>query len=260
MAVRRTDIHTHILPGIDDGAKLINDSIELLSEQKKQGINQVIFTPHFMFSKQNNMINDIELFIEKRDNSLKSLTENSDFRKLDISYKIGAEVYYSVNLADYNILKDLSVVGTRYILVELPTQSKPHGLTYVFDNIVNNGFTPVIAHVERYSYLLNDLMLLYRLVDNGCLTQINSEIVIHKDKRFERIEKMIKMGLVHLMSSDCHSLKRRPPNLDKGYSLIQKMSDEYCSYIEENSNLLFDDQIIDNPFLRKPIRFFGFWR
>lgn len=260
MAVKKTDIHTHILPGIDDGAKNISESLALLKEQKSQGVNQVIFTPHFRFKNNGNASKDIKEFIEKRDMSFKLLTENSSFKDFDISVKMGSEVYYSVDLSECIYFDELCISGTSYLLIELPMQIKPHGMKYVMSNLINKGYIPVIAHIERYSYIMDDPMLLYDLVEIGCLSQINAEVFIEKNKRVNILKKMIKLGLVHFISSDCHSIEKRPPNLKQGYSEIQKkVGVKYLEMFDENSKLLFDNKIVESQNIREPINILGVW-
>lgn len=260
MAVKMTDIHTHILPGIDDGAKNIKESLALIREQKNQGVNQIVFTPHFRFNKNNTNTKDIKSFVANRDCSLKQLTENEEFRDMNISFRYGAEVYYSVNLAECEFLDELCIAGTNYILIELPTQIKPHGLFLIFNNLINKGYTPVIAHIERYSYIVKDPIFLYELIENGCLAQINSEVLQEKGKRADNVIKMIKLGLVHFISSDCHSIEKRPPNLHDGYMAInKKMGNKYVDILKENSRMLFENQVVEVELSRKPKKIFGNW-
>lgn len=254
METKRTDLHSHILPGIDDGAKNIEESLSLLCEARKQNIGQIVFTPHYNADRTS-----VGNFIRSRNESLKLLTECEKFKELGLSYRVGSEVYYSVSLADCD-LSDLCFSGTNYILIELPTQIKPHGLKYTLDNVINRGFIPIIAHIERYSYIMNNPSILYDLVERGCLAHINAEVLTKNDSRSALVLKLIKWGIVQLICSDCHSIKKRPPDLAIGYSVIEKkLGKKYARRLEENSSVVFDNGIVDLQDIKKPMNFLGTW-
>ena len=120
-----TDLHTHILPGIDDGAKDPEESWLLLNAQVKQGVSRIVFTPHFNITR-----NSVESFIVNRENSLKRMLNNCKFGSLELDYHLGAEVFFSIDLVKAD-LQSLCINDTRYILVELPMEKKPEGLTYI---------------------------------------------------------------------------------------------------------------------------------
>lgn len=248
------DLHCHILPGIDDGAGNIDDSLSLLREQKAQKVKSVVFTPHFNYDKVS--INEFEA---ARENSLRTLTENGEFKKMNISFKVGAEVYFSVSLAD-NEIGSLCFSDTNYILIELPLEIKPHGLMYTIDNVINRGYIPIIAHVERYAYVSNNPIILYDLINKGCLAHINAEALLNKGKRSSVCLKYIKWGLVQLICSDCHSMKHRPPNLEEAYAFLSRnLGKEYVDWLTGNSEKVFNGELPDLLHIRKPRYLFGSW-
>ena len=254
MEKRMTDLHCHILPGIDDGARDVETSLALLTEQKKQGVDNIIFTPHF-----NSERISVDDFYKKRAESLERLTTLDDFKKLDINYKLGSEVYYTVGLSGMSLDK-LCFAGSDYILIELPTQARPHGLKRPFGNIVSNGYRPIIAHVERYSYMLSDPTVLYDLIDLGCLAHINAEALMQKSKHTSMVYYFVKHGLVHFMCSDCHSIKRRPPDLEAGFKeMDNSLGKKYSELFMENAETIFNGDFFDPDYVKKPRNLFGFW-
>lgn len=248
------DLHTHILPGIDDGARCVDDSLILLREQNQQGVNSVVFTPHFRSDKK-----AYEDFIEDRINSLNLLIESKEFKSMNMSIKVGAEVYFSVNLANMQ-LDALCFSGTRYILIELPVNFMPSGLTYTLNDILNKGYVPIIAHVERYPYIVKNPLILYDLVDRGCLAQVNAATLLNKGDAYSMALKFIKWGLAQFLCSDCHSMKGRPPNLKDGLSIVKKrLGKQYSECLIYNAENVFKDKTLDSLSIEKPKKILGSW-
>lgn len=256
MAIKKADIHCHILPGIDDGAKNTEVSLELLREHRNQGVEKVIFTPHFNSDKIS-----VEEFSAKRAQSAELLTSMKEFKDIGIEYKLGAEIYYTINLGELD-LSNLCFSGSDYVLVELPTQARPHGMKRTFGNMIRNGYIPIIAHVERYSYMLKNPNELYDLIDLGCLAHINAEALIQKTKATSMICYFVRHGLVHFMCSDCHSRHRRPPNLKQGFEEMRSLlGDKYADRFLSNANDVFNAQTINPEInnLKKTKNMFGVW-
>ncbi len=250
-----TDLHCHILPGIDDGAKTVNDSIKLLQMELNQGVNAVVFTPHFDIRETS-----IAPFIQKRAESYSTLVNYKDFNTLGLSTKLGAEVFFSVDLIDTD-LTDLCIEDTEYVIIELPVTAKPVGLTNALSAVINNGFTPILAHVERYPYITENPQILYNLVSNGCLAQVNAYTVNNNRRLAKIVYKYIKWGLVQIISSDCHSVEKRPPNTAQACRILENnLGKEYLNWMKKNSNKIFDGKFVDLPVLYKPQKFFGIWR
>lgn len=254
MATRMTDLHCHILPGIDDGSRNVEMSLELARKQKNEGVGRIAFTPHFDSDRVS-----VEKFVEMRKGALEKLEAEREFRELDMMYKLGSEVYYTVDLSRKD-LDPLCIEGTDYVLIELPTQARPHGVLRTFGDIVSNGYTPIIAHVERYSYVLSDPGLLYELIETGCLAQINAEAVIKKTTATGMVSYLIRKGLVQFMCTDCHSPHRRPPNLREGCDALTNMLGEgYTEKFLENADLIYRGKRVDLDDVKKPRKIMGLW-
>jgi len=254
MAKTMTELHCHILPGIDDGAKDLDSSLALLREEKKQGVDSIVFTPHFNFEKIS-----VEDFVAIRENAYRQLANNEEFQKMNFSTKLASEVYFSANL-DSADLEPLCFGGNEYILIEFPFHFKPHGIMNMIDNVINRGYTPIIAHVERYDYVSKDPTILYDLVERGCLAHINAEVLIRNSSKSSLPMKYIKWGLVQFICTDCHSIERRPPNIEQGYEIVRKkLGDEYFNILSENAKRVFDGKKIDLSEIKRPRNFLGSW-
>ena len=246
-----TDIHSHILPGIDDGAKDIEEAKKLLEMSVKQGIERIIFTPHFYSERMK-----IQDFVAKRDRVAEIVKGMIHSEGLDIETKMGTEVYFTPIIANFP-LEQLAFSGTKYILIELITMYEPNDVVGAIKRIKHQGYTPIIAHVERYSYVAKNPVLLYEWIKAGALIQVNAESIISSRKIRKSIEQYCRWNLIHFVASDAHSVAHRPQNLEKGYALL---SEEMSKKIINNANIVFAGGKfeIEKPY--KPHNRLGKWR
>lgn len=195
------DIHTHILPGIDDGAKDIEEALSMTDSLIMQGVTAAICTPHFNPARM-----ALDTFLTSRKSALKLLSDS----KLDLIE--ASETYLHEYLFHYNDLCSLCVGSTNYLLLELPFDKKWNAsiltsiekLRYYYDII------PIIAHVERYPKITKDLKRLIKLKELGCLIQMNTETITNKKYR-HLVHSYLKNDYVDVLGSDCHNMKSRPP-------------------------------------------------
>lgn len=220
------DMHTHILPSVDDGAKSIEDSLAIINRLKRAGITDICLTPHFYTHKES-----LDDFILRRN---KAFAELSAYRD-DVNLHLGAEVYVTKFLfSNESDLKDVCYEGTKYMLTEFPYSSTFEGESMVFINkLINNyGITPVLAHVERYPYLLKKLGVLEELIDMGVIIQSNACSFSEFPLKL-KLTKMLKNGYIHLIGSDAHSLSRNNPDfyIPLNELIDKKLSDSVKSDI-----------------------------
>ena len=229
------DIHTHILPCIDDGASSLQEAIELLLAEKQQGITGVVFTPHFVL--QDKSLNN---FIEERNaafNLLKKEIEKTGLCQ-DMEFYLGAEVRYDPNLIKEDLFA-LCIEGTSYLLLE-PLNVYPYNFEKTLDAILSMGITPIIAHVERFNYLIKDEKLLSRLLNNGVVFQSNAHAVLSRKFGSKNAKKLIKRGIVQVIASDTHNLECRPPMLKEAFKKLSK----HESYLKRNAQRIVSDKLI----------------
>ena len=210
------DIHTHILPHLDDGAKDTATSLAILQDQLSQGVGTVVFTPHFYGRKHPPV-----RFLEKRNAAYARLKEQIP---PGLNVRLGAEVHFTgINVPEYEELCKLAIEGTTYLMLELPFTTKwTRELTEkIADFAYETGYTPIIAHVERYNEVLKKPALVNELVDMGCLIQVNAQSFLDK-KTKDFAFALIKHGLVHCVGSDAHDLEDRKPCLSAAKSAFEK--------------------------------------
>lgn len=226
--MRLTDIHTHILYGVDDGAKDLNQAMRILEDSWKQGVGTVILTPHYgpKFGRPAAALLT-ERYEEIKKEAGKYYPEMGIF--------LGSEIYYQANtIQDLKNGKALSLNGTKYVLIEFGVNDSFGSILRAVQELVYAGFIPVIAHVERYKSVLGDLNKAQELANLGSLLQVNSKSlsgsVLNNVTKYCR--KLLKEQLVHLIASDCHDLNSRTQDLARGVEIVHKKSEvDWANYI-----------------------------
>lgn len=231
-----TDLHCHILPGMDDGSRNVSTSVDLLDMLKEQGVENVVFTSHFLCEEET-----IDEYIERRNAAYKKLLNDAPKELIDnFRLKLGAEVYYSEKLVEMD-LRPLCITGTDYMLFELPFYNKPDKLDEVIDGITSQGIFPIFAHIERYSYLMSDYKTIYNWVKSGFLMQTNSITIARHDDLSSKMIKLIDNGLIHVIATDTHSINRRPPYMDEALLYVkEKLGEAAAEGLVENGDFVFD--------------------
>lgn len=233
------DLHTHILFDMDDGAKTILNSQNLIKLQKDNTVNKIALTSHF-YPRQES----IDSFLQRQKNSYFEFSKA--FENCGIEFKSGSEVYMSSILLNIDDISPLCYEGTDYLLLELPF-TKPFS-SRLFDNIekliFNKNITPVIAHIERYYAVEKDPSIIDKFIDMGCVIQMNASTIINKSTRRYAL-KLIKKGKINVIASDCHSVEHRPPNILEAYNIIEKkLGKDFCYTLQENAEKVFDGKKI----------------
>jgi protein-tyrosine phosphatase len=212
------DIHTHILPEMDDGAASVNESVKLLCEEERQGITDVVLTPHYNISEET-----VGQFLSRRQRSYEMLcekiAETGMAAKLGLS--LGAEVRYDPNLIKSDAYK-LCFENTSYILLE-PTGSYPFNFENTLYWFLAQGITPIIAHVERYSYIYENRSFMEEILSDGIVFQSNAGSLFSHHYGGV-VKKLIKHGYVSVLASDAHNLNKRPPMLADALKKVKKHS------------------------------------
>lgn len=211
------DFHSHILPGIDDGSKSVEESISILRKEAEQGIRHVVATPHF-YARYDSP----EKFLTRREeaaNKLLSAMEN-DPQLPKIS--VGAEVYYFQGISDCDILQQLTIDQKRYILIEMPQVPWTDRMYRELQDIQYKlDLIPIIAHVDRYMKPFKTFGIPERLEDLPVLVQANADFFLRPTTRRMAL-RLLNEGKIHLLGSDCHNLTTRAPNMDRALQIIQK--------------------------------------
>lgn len=222
-----TDLHTHILPGMDDGARTTEDSLAMLRAQREQGVDTVVLTPHFYRDRERP-----ERFFSRREACFDALTKalNALPREERDSLPrliLGAEVAWRPNLSDWEELPRFCIGNTQNILLELPFSPWNDQMIHqIYDMVGRTGILPVIAHLERYLKIQRP-ELIRDVMDLGVPVQVSSDIFLHPLTRGVGL-KMLKRGQAHLLASDCHNMTSRPPSLAPAFEVVRRKLGEDC--------------------------------
>lgn len=216
------DIHSHILPNVDDGAKDIDESIEMAKQYIDNGINKVIATPHYIEGAENST-KDLNLKV------LESLKEALYQKGLDLDVYLGNEIYVTMDINKYlDENKISSLNNSRYILIELPMFDIPLYMANLIYEILLKGYVPIIAHPERNARIIENPNLLYGFIMKGALTQLNLPSLEGRygDKIKTTSELLLKHNMIHFVGTDAHSKNKRSPNVKNSLNLLKKLLDK----------------------------------
>lgn len=197
----KVDIHSHLLPGIDDGAQTLQQSIELIKQFHLLGYTKLITTPHII---SDYYPNNREIISEK----LHTVEQALKLEEINITLEAGAEYY--VDMHFLNLIEDENLLTfmNHYVLFETAYGTKPIILEEVIRNLLHKGYIPVLAHPERYIYLHNDIEAYKRLKALGVLFQVNARSLYNKSKSTSSMAlQLIKHGLVDFIGSDAHRMR-----------------------------------------------------
>lgn len=215
-----TDLHSHILPGVDDGSKNVEMSLELLRREYADKVTQIALTPHFNFERQG-----MREFLQRRNGAARELGFAFQSAGFAQHMKLGAEVFYSSQLAETD-MRQLCLTGTSLLLIEFPPGYYPQEVPDVLYQLTRQGIVPLIAHVERYAFVRSNPNLLCDLIEAGAYTQMNAtSLVLHK-KHQNLLLRMIRHGMIHVLATDTHSVKKRPPMLGQAMALVTEKCGE----------------------------------
>lgn len=234
-----TDVHSHILFGVDDGSSSIEESITLLKGLKEVGFNNVILTPHYIEGSDycSSRSNNLEKY-----NELKKIIKD---KKIGINIYLGNEIFIDDDIIEYiKEGKISSLNDTKYLLIELPFHNKIVNLEDTLYELSYAGFVPILAHPERYDFFQKDYKIVDSLRENGVLFQANyASILGYYDNKSKKLLKyMLKKGYIDFLGTDIHRTKKMfvIDNFDKIEKKIVKIigTDNYKKIISNCNKLV----------------------
>lgn len=222
------DLHTHILPGIDDGSPDVEVSVQMLDAMWAQGVRRVAATPHFYANHDTP-----QRFLRRRTEAAEKLRQVWKWPELEL--RVGAEVHYFEGISDCDALADFAIEGTGLILVEMNAAPWSERVFAELEEIKRkHGLTPVVAHLDRYITPLRSFGIPKRLQELGVLVQVNANSLLHGSGR-RMVLNLLKRGQAQLLGSDCHSMGSRKPDVAAAWSILENKLD--AETLEELSRL-----------------------
>ncbi|MBQ8227976.1 MAG: hypothetical protein IJZ88_03085 [Clostridia bacterium] len=204
------DLHSHILPEIDDGAQSLNEAVRLCALGRINHIKKIVATPHF------NAIGDIDNFLKQRDDRLSVLRRETEKNNINTKLYAGAEVFVDDDIFYSNNLKRLTINNSKYLLVEFSFYGlKIKHVSDYLNEIFSMGVVPIVAHPERYEFFQNDYDAVNEFASRGVLFQLNAGSLASRDGReeFELAYEMAYKGIASFIATDAHSLAHRPNDI-----------------------------------------------
>lgn len=237
------DFHSHILPKVDDGARSVEETFNLIKEAKQAGFEAIISTSHYIENCFETNVKERKILIEAISRKLK---ENNQ----DIEIYLGNEMYITENLI--NLLKKgnaCTINNSNYVLFEIPLNSTPINLYDVIYDMQENMLVPVLAHPERYSYIQNNPNVLNELIEKGVLLQSNYGSIIgqYGEKARVIVTKMFENNMVHFLGSDVHRENTVYTNIPKILEKIEEIigNKKLKEITDKNPKLVLENKKID---------------
>ena len=255
------DLHAHILPGVDDGARTEDDSLRMARAAAETGTRVMLATPHRRDVTERSSVDYVGGLLHQMNDQIAGLG-------IDLSLRQGMENHLDLDLPDeVSAGRALQINGSRYILVEMPFFGRPNYVEEVLFQLQVMGVTPVLAHPERIEAFQRDVGLLEAFVERGMLSQVTSgSLVGHFGKRVRRFtHSLLRRGLVHVIASDTHFAtgSRSPtllPGIEKATATLDSTTVQ--AMVVDTPKAILEDVEIDLPPLRgvaKPRRRWHFW-
>lgn len=224
--MKLTDIHTHILYGVDDGAQTLSDSMDMISEEWKQGVRDIFLTPHY--GHKYGYVD--RAVLEQR---FQKIQQEASKHFPGIHLYLGSELYYQSNTIQHlREGKALTMAGSKYVLVEFGTGDSYFDIFQAVHDMVYAGYLPIIAHIERYDSIRNCMKAVRELMKSGAYLQINAQSILERFPYRKTLfcRKLLKEGLVYFIGSDCHDMETRCPNLERAYRMLSKKEGQQSKF------------------------------
>lgn len=219
------DIHSHILPGVDDGADSFEVSMQMLRYAAADGITGIICTPHNKPDRRHVPFSKLVSGVEK-------LREMMAEEAVSMELHIGSELYYRSGIME-EMRNDMArtMAGSQYVLVEFNPLADYEYLRNWIYTFLMGGYHPILAHAERYGNIITRKRGIEDLIDMGCCIQVNAGSITGSagagTKRFVR--RLLKQRQVHFIATDAHDMKKRLPNLSNCADFVsKKYGEDYC--------------------------------
>ncbi|TMW72239.1 tyrosine-protein phosphatase [Alteribacter natronophilus] len=250
------DLHSHILPGVDDGAATMEDALAMARAASQEGIRTIVATPHHQNGKYTNERTEIidavrELNVVLKDNHI----------ELDVLPGQENRIYGEL-IEDFRNGEILPLNESKYLFVELPSNRIPRFTNQLFYDIQVEGLQPIIVHPERNQEIMKHPERLYELVKNGALTQVTATSVAGRfGKKIQKLsEDLIEANLTHIVASDAHSMEGRGFAMREAYDRIeQEFGNQMVYLFQENAELIIENSqvMIEPPQKVKQKKFLG---
>ena len=240
------DLHCHIIPYIDDGAKSIEVACAMAKHAWQNGVSTIVATPHCNLKNVRPNYRDSEYQVVF--STFRAVLEQ---KNIPVKLLPGAEVFaHEDNIRDLIDEKKLVTINhSRYLLVEFPFNQDPHQITRTLQSIARRGLIPIIAHPERYEAVQRTPFVVASWFEQGFVVQLNKGSLLGRlgQGAYKCSHTLIENGLAHVIASDAHDMKHRPPAF---CSLKEELNLEphyFQLLLEDNPTRIINDEPLPHP-------------
>lgn len=245
------DIHTHLLPGVDDGSLDMDNSLLFVKKMQEAGVSDCFVTPHYIIGEYDNTP---EVVAEKHENLTKAITAEG----YEVNVHKGVEVYLSSDIHNKIDLRHYCLGSSDYILVESAMNGFPANILEIFYHLVKKGFKPIFAHPERYIDVIKKVSLVEDLIYRNVYMQVNagSFLGIYGEQVAKTAWDLFHKGFIHFIASDCHC-HRDEYLLPVAKQLLKERYPEYASelFFDTNPRKIIENEVVEyfNPAVHQVI-------
>ena len=233
------DIHSHIIPGIDDGSKSMEMTLEMIRNAEKEGTKEIVATPHYLLEYGEATIEEVKKYVQE----INMLLENE---KIDVKIYSGQEVYFTEKIIEDYLEGNIGTINdSRYMLIEFPMDKFDKNIFDVLYELQVRDLIPIIAHPERYKPFIERPSLINDFIDQGYLFQVNAGSI--EGKFGQHVKKTADLFLTNniynFIGSDAHNIKSRNTGLKNAMDLIEK--DMNKNIFEDSSKKILKNMDIE---------------
>lgn len=237
------DIHSHILPNIDDGSRSIEETFNLIKEAKNVGFEAIVATSHYMEGYYETNTPEREVWVN-------AIYENLQAKNIDVNLYIGNEIYMSENMIKLLEEGKASTINdTSYVLFEMPLNAEPLNLYDAIYEMQQYKIVPILAHPERYSFVQKEPELIYDLIQKGVLMQANYGSIIgqYGEKAQIIVKKFFENKMIHMLGSDVHRQNTIYPKIPQILSELNNLigKEKLKELTTTNPKLVLNNKRID---------------
>lgn len=242
------DIHSHILPNIDDGSKGIEMTLEMLKNAEENGTKEIVATPHYLLEYGEATIGEVKTLVD----TVNLVAENEGIK---IKVYSGQEVYFNEHIIENYLEGNIGTINdSRYMLIEFPMHRLDNNIFDILYELQVRNIVPIIAHPERYKPIRENPTLINEFIDAGYLFQINAGSI--EGKFGESIRKTAKLflenNIYNFIGSDAHDIENRNTGLQKAIEILNKE----IKHREKNNELIFEESS-KSLLKNNVVKFFG---
>lgn len=231
------DMHCHILPGVDDGSRNIEDSLKMIEMEMAQGVTRIMLTPHYIVGKTDAAL------IQKK---YVELQEAIKQRNYPVELFLGNELLYNTDMIEeLRAGRALTLAGTSYVLVEFHIGVSYQRMKQAFQELLMAGYRPILAHMERFECLHYQWERVYELVDMGIYMQANANS-FQKEETGKFLMGLLEEECIHFIGTDSHRPDWRPPQMKAAIEMLQMKlrKEDILQLLAENSNKILNNNYI----------------